>query len=133
MKGKQVRIALLQDKARNSQEEAVAITLEKIREAAGQGANIICTQELFLTEYFCRTQDPSFFDLAQTIPGPVTRCFAEAAKQYGVVLILSLFEKRAPGLAHNTAVILDADGTIAGIYAIINMISQYLLQSQSFS
>lgn len=116
MNGKKIRIALLQDKARSSIEEAVRTTLEKIREAAEQGANIICTQELFLTEYFCRTQDPDFFDLAQPVPGPITERFAEAAKEYGVVLILSLFEKRAPGLAHNSAVILDADGTLAGVY-----------------
>ena len=116
MNGKKVRIALLQDKARSSMEEAIRITLEKIRQAAEQGANIICTQELFLTEYFCRTQDPDCFDLAQPIPGPVTERFAEAAKENGVVLILSLFERRAPGLAHNAAVILDADGTQAGVY-----------------
>lgn len=116
MNGKKIRIALLQDKARSSVEEAIRVTLEKIRQAAEQGANIICTQELFLTEYFCRTQDPACFDLAQPIPGPVTERFAEAAKKYGVVLILSLFERRAPGLAHNSAVILDADGTLAGVY-----------------
>ena len=82
MNERQVRIALLQDTARGSQEEALRVTLEKIREAAEQGAKIICTQELFLTEYFCRIQDPDFFDLAQPIPGPVTERFAEAAKKY---------------------------------------------------
>ena len=116
MSNRNIRIALLQDTARSSVEEAIRITLDKIREAAERGANIICTQELFLTEYFCRTQDPAFFDLAEPIPGPVTERFAEAARQYGVVLILSLFEKRAPGLAHNSAVVLDADGTVAGVY-----------------
>lgn len=116
MNDRLVRIALLQDTARASQEEAIRVTLEKIREAAEQGAKIVCTQELFLTEYFCRIQDPDFFELAQSVPGLVTERFAEAAKKYGVVLILSLFEKRAPGLAHNTAVILDADGSIAGVY-----------------
>ena len=115
MKGP-IRIALLQDKARTSREEAIRITLDRIREAAEHGANIICTQELFLTEYFCRTQDPAFFDLASPIPGPITDRFAEAARKYGVVLILSLFERRAPGLSHNSAAILDADGTLAGLY-----------------
>lgn len=111
-----IRIALLQDKARASREEAIRVTLDRIREAAEHGANIICTQELFLTEYFCRTQAPAFFDLAQPIPGPITDRFAEAARKYGVVLILSLFERRAPGLSHNSAAILDADGTLAGLY-----------------
>ncbi len=89
---------------------------EKIREAAAKGAQIICLQELFRSQYFCREEDARLFDLAETIPGPSTELLAPLAKELGVVLVASLFEKRATGLYHNTAVILDADGTQLGIY-----------------
>ena len=111
-----IRIALVQDAERESKEAAFAALEKSIAEAAQNGAKIICTQELFPTPYFCRTQDPDLFDLADEIPGSVTERFSAVAKKYNVVLILSLFEKRAPGLAHNTAAIIDADGTFLGKY-----------------
>jgi N-carbamoylputrescine amidase len=88
----------------------------KIREAAGQGAQIICLQELFRSQYFCRQEDAGLFALAETIPGPTTDALAPLAKELGVVIIASLFEKRAPGLYHNTAVVLGDDGEIQGLY-----------------
>lgn len=110
------RIALLQSCAHTTREEAFRETERMIAEAAGNGAKIICTQELFSTEYFCWKQDPAFFDLADELPGAVTERFAGIAKKYDTVLILSLFEKRAPGIAHNTCAIIDADGTFLGKY-----------------
>ena len=113
---KTVRVALVQDFAPASFEEARKRFAARVADAAGQGANIICTQELFQTEYFCWKQDPDFFDLAEPIPGPGTDFYAELAKRHGVVIVGSFFEKRAPGLSHNTAVIFDSDGSIAGVY-----------------
>ena len=116
MSKNKVKIALLQDQCYPTMDDAEKNCMARIREAAANGANIICTQELFLTEYFCWKQDPDFFELAFPLPCPMTDRFAALAKELNVVLILSLFEKRAPGLAHNTAIILDADGSIAGKY-----------------
>lgn len=113
---KTTRIACLQSKAHSSPVEACDRTEALIREAAAQGARILCTQELFPTPYFCRTQDPSLFDLAEPLPGPTTERFQSVARELGVVLILSLFERRAAGLHHNTAAILDADGSLLGRY-----------------
>ena len=90
-----VRIALLQDRDRGGMEAAAAYTEQLIRQAAAGGAKIICTQELFLTEYFCWKQDSSFFDLAVLIPSEWTARFQTLAKELAVVLILSLFERRA--------------------------------------
>ncbi|WP_080903517.1 carbon-nitrogen hydrolase [Parabacteroides sp. Marseille-P3160] len=87
-----------------------------IRQCAGEGAELIVLQELHNSLYFCQTEDTRLFDLAETIPGPSTEIFGALAKELGAVLILSLFEKRAPGLFHNTAVVLEKDGRIAGKY-----------------
>lgn len=85
--------------------------------AAKQGAQIICTQEMVTSQYFCQSEEHRFFDLAEPIPGgPSTVAFQKVAKKYGVVIIASLFEKRASGLYHNTAVIIDADGSVLGVY-----------------
>jgi len=91
-------------------------TLTLAEKAAKQGAQIICTQELFRSQYFCQNEDHANFKLAESIPGPSTKAFQKLAKKYGVVIIASLFEKRAAGLYHNTAVIIDADGSLLGIY-----------------
>ncbi len=88
----------------------------KIREVAKQGAQLVVMQELHNSLYFCQIEDPAIFDLAETIPGPSTNEFGELAKELGVVIVLSLFERRAPGLYHNTAVVIEKDGTIAGKY-----------------
>lgn len=89
---------------------------QKVREAAKAGAQIICLQELFRSQYFCRKEDADLFDLAEPIPGESTAVMARLAKELGVVIVASLFEKRAEGLYHNTAAILDADGEMLGIY-----------------
>jgi N-carbamoylputrescine amidase len=90
--------------------------MEMTREAAGRGAQVVCLPELFLTQYFCQREDASLFDLAEPIPGPTTTRLSQLARQQKIVLIASLFEKRAPGVYHNTAAVLDADGKLAGIY-----------------
>src|SRR3954464_3768942 len=88
----------------------------KIREAAKLGAQVICTQELFRSQYFCQLQDASIFDLAEPIPGPSTDTFTKLAKELNVAIVASLFERRAAGLYHNTAAIIDADGSLMGVY-----------------
>ena len=90
--------------------------LDRIGEAAARGAQIVCLPELFQTQYFCQREDTALFDLAEPIPGPTTARLAEAARRHGVVLVASLFEKRAPGVYHNTAVLFDTDGTLCGTY-----------------
>jgi N-carbamoylputrescine amidase len=90
--------------------------VKHIREAARLGAQIVCLPELFRTQYFCQREDLRLFDLAEPIPGPSTAKLAEVARETGMAIVASLFERRAPGLYHNTAVTLSAEGTIAGIY-----------------
>lgn len=87
-----------------------------IRDAAGQGAQIVCLQELFATPYFCQREDAACFDLAEEIPGTLTTRYARLARALGVVLIVPLFERRAAGLYHNSAVVLDASGDLLGVY-----------------
>jgi N-carbamoylputrescine amidase len=93
-------------------EKAIA----RIREAAGRGATLICLPELFRTLYIGQREDHDLFNLAEPVPGPSTEALGKVARELGVVIVASLFERRAPGLYHNTAAILDADGTVAGIY-----------------
>jgi N-carbamoylputrescine amidase len=90
--------------------------IDRVREAAGRGAQIICLPELFQTQYFCQREDASLFDLAEPIPGPTSTKLAEVAKQLGIVLIASLFERRAAGVYHNTAAMFDTDGNLRGLY-----------------
>ena len=89
---------------------------EHIGAAAKEGAQLVVLQELHNTPYFCQVENVDNFDLAEPIPGPSTEFFGELARQHGIVLVISLFERRAPGLYHNTAVVLEKDGTIAGKY-----------------
>jgi N-carbamoylputrescine amidase len=88
----------------------------RIREAAGKGAQIICLQELFRSQYFCREEDARLFDLAEPIPGATTEALAGRARDLKVVIIASLFERRVAGVYHNTAAVIDADGSLVGIY-----------------
>jgi N-carbamoylputrescine amidase len=90
--------------------------LDRTAEAAKRGAQVVCLPELFQTQYFCQREDASLFDLAEPIPGPTTAKLSEAARKHNVVLVASLFEKRAPGVYHNTAAVFDNDGTLRGIY-----------------
>jgi N-carbamoylputrescine amidase len=91
-------------------------TLAAARHAASQGAQIICTQELFLSQYFCQSEDYQHFQLAEPIPGPTTTVFQTLARQHQVVVIASLFERRTSGLYHNAAAVIDADGSLLGVY-----------------
>jgi N-carbamoylputrescine amidase len=91
-------------------------TLRLAGEAADRGANIICTQELFRSQYFCQEEDHAAFALAESLPGPSTRALKRFAKSRGVVVVASVFERRASGLYHNTAAVIDADGSLLGIY-----------------
>ncbi len=90
--------------------------IDRTRDAAGRGAQVVCLQELFMGPYFCQTEDHRFFQLAEAIPGPTTQVFADLARDLGIVIIAPLFEKRAEGLYHNTAAVIDADGTYLGKY-----------------
>lgn len=111
-----VTLGLLQRRASPDSAENLAQTLAAARRAARAGAQVICTQELFKSRYFCQSEDPAHFALAESIPGPSTDAFRKLARQHKVVVIASLFERRAPGLYHNTAVVIDADGALLGLY-----------------
>lgn len=113
---RQVRLSLVQMSCGNSREENVSKALQRIEEAAGQGGQIICLQELFTGPYPCQSEDHSMFSWAEEIPGPTTERLSELAKRLQVVIVSSLFERRAHGLYHNTAVVFDADGSTAGTY-----------------
>lgn len=112
----EIRIGILQQHNVADSEENIRRIAEGIKNLAHRGAQLIVLQELHNSLYFCQVEDVNNFDMAEPIPGPSTRLYGELAKQYGVVIVTSLFEKRAPGLYHNTAVVLEKDGTIAGMY-----------------
>jgi N-carbamoylputrescine amidase len=109
-------LGLLQTRCTADPRENLNRTLTAARRAAQDGAHILCTQELFRSLYFCQSEDYGPFALAEPIPGPTTRAFQTLARQKRVVVIASIFEKRAPGLYHNSAVVIDADGTLLGRY-----------------
>ncbi|MGA3068592.1 MAG: carbon-nitrogen hydrolase [Terracidiphilus sp.] len=109
-------VGLVQMRMGADPEANFAAAVERIEEAARRGANIVCLPELFRTQYFCQREELALFDLSEEIPGPSTARLAEVARKAGVAIVASLFERRAPGLYHNTAVTLNADGAIAGVY-----------------
>ncbi len=111
-----LKIGLIQMRCSINPLENVDKAEAMIRQAAAQGANIVCLQEIFNTVYFCQTEDHKYFQFAEAIPGPTTARLGEIAKQLGVVLIAPIFEKRAAGLYHNSAAIIDADGSYLGRY-----------------
>jgi N-carbamoylputrescine amidase len=110
------RVGLIQMSCSTDAEENLAKAETKIREAAGRGAEVICLQELFRSQYFCREENAELFELAESIPGPSTERLGHLAKELEVVVIASLFERRAAGLYHNTAAVLEADGSLGGLY-----------------
>jgi N-carbamoylputrescine amidase len=110
------KIALIQMSCGVSTEENLKKAAEFVREAARAGANIVCLPELFRAQYFCQREDHALFDTAEAIPGPSTEVLSQVAREEKVVIIASLFERRAAGLYHNTAAILETDGTLAGKY-----------------
>ena len=109
-------VGLVQQRCGVDRNDNLARSAAGIREAAARGAKLVVLQELHAGPYFCQVEDTANFDLAETIPGPSTSTFGALARELGVVIVTSLFEKRAVGLFHNTAVVLDADGSIAGCY-----------------
>lgn len=111
-----MKIGIIQQANTPDIQKNIAGLKDKIRKAANEGAQLIVLQELHNSLYFCQVEDTNIFDLAETIPGPSTDDFGALAKELEVVIVLSLFERRAPGLYHNTAVVIEKDGTIAGKY-----------------
>ena len=110
------RVGLVQMACGPDPDHNLARALDLLADAAGRGAQVVCLPELFQAQYFCQREDHALFDLAESIPGPATERLSAAARKHGIVLIASLFEKRAPGLYHNTAVTFDADGTLRDTY-----------------
>lgn len=112
----QIHVGLVQHRCTPERNDNVALSAKGIRQAAAQGADLVVLQELHTGPYFCQTEDTGNFDLGETVPGHSTETFGQLARELGVVLVLSLFEKRAAGLYHNTAIVLEKDGSIAGCY-----------------
>jgi N-carbamoylputrescine amidase len=109
-------VGLVQQSCTARRDENVGKSITGIRKAAAAGAQLVVLQELHLGPYFCQTEDPGRFDLAEPIPGPATETFGSLAAELNLVIVASIFERRAAGLYHNTAVVLDSDGSLAGMY-----------------
>ena len=109
-------VGLVQMSATSDPDKNLQRAIDKIHHAQARGAQVVCLPELFQTQYFCQREDPALFDLAESIPGKITSTMAGLARQLRIVIIASLFEKRAAGLYHNTAALFDADGTLRGLY-----------------
>ena len=116
MNNRKVKVGIAQLKCEKDKQTNINKAVAKIRELAQDGAQIICLQELFASLYFCDVEDYNNFTLAETIPGPTTELFSSLVKELNVVIVASLFEKRAEGLYHNTAAVIDADGSYLGKY-----------------
>jgi len=111
-----ISVGLIQMSCSTDASKNLDYALSSIREASNQGAQIICLPELFLTQYFCQTENSENFSVAEPLPGPTSETLCKLAKELQIVLIAPIFEKRTPGIYHNTAIIIDADGSIAGTY-----------------
>lgn len=111
-----LKVGYVQQSCSESRKENIAKSIAGIRDCAAKGARLVILQELHTGVYFCQAEDVNRFDMAESIPGPSTGEFGAVAKELGIVLVISLFEKRAPGVYHNTAVVLEKDGSIAGVY-----------------
>ncbi len=111
-----IKAALLQQHSAPTREEAVRRACAAIEEAASAGARLVLLQELFNAPYFCQAEDPDQFQWAETLPGPTTETLSSLAARLGIVIVAPLFERRAPGLYHNSVAVLDCDGSLAGIY-----------------
>jgi N-carbamoylputrescine amidase len=109
-------VGLVQMSVGTDADQNIQRAADKIREAVRAGAQVICLPELYRSQYFCQHEDPAFFDLAETIPGPTTESFTALARELQVAIVAPVFEKRAAGLYHNSAVTIDADGSVAGLY-----------------
>ncbi len=113
---KNISIAAIQSQCSPDFQQNINQTIAKITAAAQSGAQIVCLQELFASRYFCQSEDHNKFELAEPIPGPTTQRLSKAAKENNVVIVAGIFERRTAGLFHNSAVVFDSDGSIAGIY-----------------
>ncbi|MEG1838564.1 MAG: carbon-nitrogen hydrolase [Bacteroidaceae bacterium] len=113
---KTIKVGLVQQANTNNLRDNLSALNHNIEQCVAQGAQLVVLQELHNSLYFCQTEDTKLFDLAEPIPGPSTGFYGEVAARHGIVLVTSLFEKRAPGLYHNTAVVFDTDGSVAGKY-----------------
>ena len=109
-------LGLIQMRSTIDAAENLSRAVEKIREAAKRGAQVACMDELFHSQYFCRTENPDLFNLAEPLPGPTTDVLATVARETKIAIVASLFERRAPGLYHNTCAVIDADGSFLGRY-----------------
>ncbi|WP_051227630.1 carbon-nitrogen hydrolase [Oceanospirillum beijerinckii] len=115
-KNTQLKVGLVQQQAFNDKEKSLAISEQGLRDLAAQGCELALLQELHATQYFCQTEDTDLFDLAEPLDGPTSQRLAGLAKELQMVIVGSIFEKRAPGLYHNTAVVFEKDGSLAGYY-----------------
>jgi len=111
-----VTLGLVQMRCQTDPATNLENAIDRIRQAAKAGAQIVCLQELFRSQYFCQRQDPSTFDLAEPVPGPTTERLGRVARETGTVIVASLFERRTAGVYHNTAAVLDTDGSLLGLY-----------------
>ena len=109
-------VAVIQDSVAGTPAATLAATIGRIRAAAAKGAQIICLKELFSAPYFCKKLDATRFDLAEPVPGPTTEAMQQLANELAVVLVVPLYEKQAPGVYRNSAVVIDADGALLGVY-----------------
>lgn len=116
MSQRQIKLGLIQANCSENPEENISKTVSRIEDAAGRGARVILLQELFNTTYFCQTVEERFFEWAQSIPGPITDKLTTIAQKLKVVIVAPFFERRAPGIYHNSLVVIDADGTLMGQY-----------------
>src|ERR1043165_663024 len=109
-------VGIIQDAASDDTAAVIAATVERIREAAARGAQIICLKELFNAPYFCKAQQCDRFDLAEPIPGPTTDRMQAIARELAVVIVVPIFERQTAGIYRNSAAVIDADGTLLGVY-----------------
>ena len=114
--GNNLTIALVQMSCGAVPQENLGSALAKVEEASRRGAKVICLPELFRSQYFCQKEDPALFDLAESVPGPSTEALGEVAGRHKVVIIVPIFERRSAGIYHNSLVVIDSDGSIAGLY-----------------
>src|SRR5215208_7638476 len=116
MRSEPFTVGIIQDAALSDAKATVEATIPRIREAAARGAQIICLKELFNAPYFCKSQQCDRFDLAEPIPGPTTDAMQKLARELAVVVIVPIFERQAAGIYRNSAAIIDADGSLLGVY-----------------
>ena len=110
------KVGLIQMSCTQDPQENLARAITRIKDVASRGAQVICLPELFRSQYFCQREDHAYFDLAEAVPGPSTEALSDLAKTLAVVIIAPVFERRAPGIYHNSAAVIDATGEIAGLY-----------------